>query len=80
MQNMKVNGVKTKPMVVENSGMLMVIYMRENGKKIKQMDTVFTFMSMVPNMRVTGRMIFKMVREWRAGKTAAGMKVDTKKV
>ena len=30
-------------------------------------------------MKVTGRMIFKMDKEWKAGKMAAGMRVDTKR-
>ena len=80
MQNMKVNGVRTKLMVVGNSGTLMVIYTKENGRKIKLMDMVFIFMSMAPNMRVIGRLIFKMVKVWKAGKTAVDMKVDIKKV
>ena len=40
----------------------------------------FIFMLMAPNMKVTGRTIFKMVKVWKAGKTAADTKVDTKKV
>jgi hypothetical protein len=38
------------------------------------------FMLTVPNMKDTGRTIFKMDKVWKAGKTAADTKVDTKKV
>ena len=80
MPNMKENGVKTKQMVEVNSGMLMVIFTKENGRKTRLMDMEFIFTSMVLNMKATGRMIFKMDKVWKAGKTAADTKVDTKKV
>jgi hypothetical protein len=34
---------------------------------------------MEPSTKVTGRMISKMGKEWKAGKMAADMRVDTKR-
>ena len=44
MRNMKENGEKIRLTEEENSGMRMVIFMRENGKMIKLMDMEFIFM------------------------------------
>ena len=65
--NMRVNGVKTKQMALENSGMLMEMYMKEIGKKTKLTDMECTSMSMEHDMKVNGKMIFKMEQEPRAG-------------
>ena len=75
----RVNGAKTRQMAVENSGTLTVTSMRVSGKTIKPMASVSTFTSMELNTKATGRMTFRMAKEWRAGKTAAVMKVDTKR-
>jgi hypothetical protein len=75
----RVNGAKTRQTAVENSGMPTVTSMRASGKTIKPMASVSTFTSMELNTKVTGRMTSKMDREWRAGKTAAVMKADTKR-
>ena len=60
--NTRVNGERTKPMVEESSGMLMVTSTTENGKTTKPMGMVFTSMSTVLSMRATGRMISKTVK------------------
>jgi len=79
MLSMRVNGAKIKPMAEENSGTPMAISMRVNGKTTRLMALVFIFTLMVLNMKATGKMISKTDKAWRAGKTVADMRVDTKK-
>jgi hypothetical protein len=43
-QDMKENGRKIRHMEKENSGMLMVMFLKEIGKMIKLMDTGSTLM------------------------------------
>ena len=77
--NTRENGERTRPTAEESSGMLMVTYMKESGRRTRPTDTVSISMSMAPNTKDTGRMIFKMAKVWRAGKTAADTRVDTKR-
>jgi hypothetical protein len=58
--DMKVNGLTTKQMALENWFMQMAIFMKANGETIKQMDRELTFMQMEPNIKVSGKMINNM--------------------
>lgn len=79
MQNMRVNGEKIKPMGAESSGMPTETSMKVSGRMTKQTDMESIFMLTVLSMKVIGKTIFKMDKEWKAGKMEADMRVDTKK-
>jgi len=72
--------VKTRLMAEESSGMLMVTSMRVSGKRTKQMVMESIFTLTVLNMKDTGRTISKTAKVWKAGKTAADTREDTKRV
>ena len=76
----KGNGAIIKQMEKENSGMQMVIFMKELGRKIKQMVTVCMFIKMAPDMKVNGKTIYKMELAVKLGVMEANIKVVTKKV
>lgn len=65
--NMRVNGLKIKPVDKESSGMQMEIDMKANGKETKQMDMVFTCTMMEQDTLVIGRMIFSTVTARKHG-------------
>ena len=56
-----------------------VMFTKEPGMRIRPMALEFIFTLTAPSMKVTGRMISKMDKAWRAGKTAADMREDTRK-
>lgn len=72
------NGVRTKQMVKESFGMLMVTFMKVNGKMIKRMVTAFIFTKMELDMKDFGKTIYKMVTELKPGVIIANMKAITK--
>lgn len=53
-QNMKDNGKTIKLMVMENSGILMVTFMKEIGLMIRPMDMEYIYIQMEQNMKVNG--------------------------
>lgn len=76
---MRESGETTRQMERVNSGMLMEIFTKAPGRMTKLMDLEYTSMSMEHSTRGTGRMTCRMVKEWRAGKTAASMREATRR-
>ena len=74
--NMRVNGLKIKPVDKESSGMQMEIDMKANGKETKQMDMVFTCTMMERDTLVIGRMIFSTVTARKHGLMVHHLKVN----
>ena len=70
-------GLITKPMVKEDSSMLMEMSMMDNGLMIKLMDKVFTAILMEPNIKVLGRKINNMVMVSRPGLMVLCSKANT---
>ena len=66
-------------MVLENSGMLMEIFLKVNGKMIKLMVKVLINTETVLNILETEKTIYRMDMGLKPGSTAVIIKVFTKK-
>ena len=66
-QSTKATGVKTKPMVGENSPILTEISMKEIGIMIKQMVKEHLLIRMGQNIKASGKMTSKMGMELKVG-------------
>lgn len=64
-------------MVKENSGIQMVIIMRDSGSMTKRTDRDFTHLLMDPVTSVNGKTICSMVMAKKPGPTNHHMKVNT---
>lgn len=75
---MKVIGRKIKPMVLENTGILMVQSTKANGEKINNMASVKKNGQMVPNSKEIILMVKSKEKESLLGLTEALIKVTLK--
>ena len=76
-QNMKVIGLRTRPMEKDASYMPMGMYMKENGAMIRRTALENTHTLMEQNMKVNGSKINKMEKAWKSGQMALFMKEIT---
>jgi hypothetical protein len=74
--NMKVAGLTTKQMEMENYIMLMETYTKAIGKMIKQMEKAHTFIKTEPAIKENGKMINSMGLARRLGPMEQYMMVN----
>ena len=72
--NTLANGNLTKPVDKENSGMLMVIFLKGLGLTIKRTDSVFILTKMEQNTKAIGKTICSTGRAKSRGRMALDMK------